>query len=95
MEVSKLNTDSIHLQFPTRTIIAFARRWDYDGVVCLVLSDPVYRRGQVLIVHGDAPAGHEIDDEFSSWDAWAKAAGQEIDERIRMGWNESIKHLLD
>lgn len=49
----------------------------------------------MLVLHDNAPSGSEIDDEFPSLAAWAKAAEEEIDERIRMGWNEPIKDLLD
>ncbi len=95
IEGGKIETEAMHHQFPAHQVIAFARRWDYDGVVCFVLSDPVYQRGHVLVLHDDAPSGHEIDGEFASLTAWAKAAEEEIDERIRMGWNEPIKDLLD
>ena len=91
----KIETEAMHHQFPAHQVIAFARRWDYDGVVCFVLSDPIYQRGHVLVLHDDAPSGCEIDEEFPSLAAWAKAAEEEIDERIRMGWNEPIKDLLD
>ena len=73
----------------------FAKRVDYDGVICIILSDPMYKRGQVVTLHYDAFSGTEIDEEFCSLAAWAKAAEQEIEERIRMGWNEGIKDLLD
>lgn len=94
-EGGKIETEAMHHQFAAHQVIAFARRWDYDGVVCFVLADPIYQRGQVLVLHDDAPPGFEIDDEFASLAAWAKAAEEEIDERIRMGWNEPIKNLLD
>ena len=59
-------TKDMHRQFPSHRVIAFARRGDYDGVVCLVLADEVYPRGHVLVLHDDAWAGTEIDDDFPS-----------------------------
>ena len=89
------DTERMNQIFPVHRVIAFGRRGDYDGVVCLVLADGAYPRGSVLILHWDGWPGSEVDDEFSSLAAWAKAAEEEINERIRMGWNEPIKDLLD
>jgi len=89
------DTERMNHMFPAHRVIALGRRGDYDGVVCLVLADGAYPRGSVLILHWDGWPGSEVDDEFPSLAAWAKAAEEEIDERIRMGWNEPIKDLLD
>ena len=88
-------TRSMARQFPDRRVIAFARRLDADAVVCVVLSDRTLKRGQVVVVHDDAMAGHEVDEQFASIAEWTKAALEEIDERVREGWNEPIKDLLD
>jgi len=89
------DTERMNHMFPAHRVIAFGRRLDYDGVVCLVLAAGAYPRGSTLILHWDGWPGSEVDAEFPSLAAWAKSAEVEIEERIRMGWNEPIKDLLD
>ena len=67
-------------QFPALRFVPFARRGDYDGVFGLVLNDPVFKRGQVIIVYDTARHGTEIEKTFPSLNAWAKVAAREIAE---------------
>ena len=81
-------TEEMHRQFPSHHVIAFARRGDNDGVICIVLADKSYPKGHVLVLHDRGMPGYEIDNEFPSLAAWAKSAEEEIAERVSMGWDE-------
>ena len=59
---------------PSSRVLAFARRGDYDSVICLILDDQDYAKGQVVELRDDIPRGYPIDIVFPSIKAWAESA---------------------
>ena len=72
------DTARMNERFKTHTVIAFGRRLDYDGVVCLVVADGAHPRGHVLVLHWDGWPGTEVDEHYSSLAEWAKSAEEMI-----------------
>ena len=69
-------------------VIAFARRVAYDAVICVVVSDPHFSRGQVVELADDRPRGYPIDISFPSLPAWTKWAEEDLAYWISRGIDE-------
>ena len=71
---SRDETARLHQLTPSSRVLAFARRGDYDSVICLVLDDQDYGKGQVVELRDDIPRGYPVDVVFPTMEAWAEAA---------------------
>ena len=78
------DTKRMNSLFTRRRVEAFGRRLGRDGVVCLVVADGDYPKRSVLVLHWDGWPGVEVDEDYPSLAAWAKAAANEIAE-----WNRA------
>ena len=74
------DTERMNSLFKSRQVVTFGRRRDYDGVLCIVVSDGDYPRGHVLVLHWDGWPGTEVDEDHPSLADWAEAAEAEIAE---------------
>jgi hypothetical protein len=64
----------MHLRYPNREIVPFARREDNDDVACFDASLP----GQVVIIHDFADAGWERPATLSSFADWLRLAVEDM-----------------
>lgn len=67
-------TARLHQLTSSSRVLAFARRGDYDSVICLILDDQDYAKGQVVELRDDIPRGYPVDVIFPNVKDWAKAA---------------------
>lgn len=72
------DTERMNRMFPVHRVVAFGRRTGRNGVICLVIADGAYKRGSVLVLRWDGSPGTEVDEEYPSLAAWAKAAEADI-----------------
>lgn len=62
--------NGLQSRYPSQLAIPFAYRQDNDDVACF---DAV-RAEAVVVIHDFASAGHEVEAEFESFEAWLRAA---------------------
>ena len=72
------DSERMNKMFPSHQVVAFGRLLGSDGVISLVVADGAYPKGAVLVLHWDGWPGTEVDEEYPSLAAWAKAAEADI-----------------
>lgn len=84
-------------QLPDVNFVPFARRSDDDLLIGVVLDDPVYQRGQILVVFDDVTTSAYIEYAYPTIDAWARDARKDIMERrflFRCGRCARLAHWI-
>lgn len=69
-----VNKNKLKQLYPSHEVLPFARRCDSDDVACLVLNDPKYSRGTVLLIHDGAMLGSEVEKVITSLPQWFEQA---------------------